>query len=165
MPGKDDFKSETEEPGTPTPPPPPRNAGTIEPIAWHCVPKLCWQEILFDFKIGAVIDLTPADGLLAQAALHARIPYTSLGFTRRHADELLHKLQSLVIARATCEGGTWYDPRPVESLATSKPKRKKTPKQTPLRRHMPGRRPKQRKNQGMQPSPHAREKGIQDGNI
>ena len=59
---------------------------------------LFWQETLFDFKIGAVIDLTPVDGLLAQAALHARIPYTGLVFTRRHADELLRRLQSLVIA-------------------------------------------------------------------
>ena len=45
-----------------------------------------WQEILFDLEIGAIIDLTPADGLLALAALHARIPYTGLVVTRRHAD-------------------------------------------------------------------------------
>ncbi len=81
---------------------PPRSAGTSEPVAWHSMPELVWQEILFDSKIGAAIDLTPADGLLAMAALHARIPYTGLVFTRRHADELLHRLQSLVIA--------WGDP-------------------------------------------------------
>ena len=66
------------------------------------MPELVWQGILFDFKIEAVIDLTPADGLLAMAELHTRIPYTGLVFTRRHADELLHRLQSLVIA--------WGDP-------------------------------------------------------
>ena len=66
------------------------------------MPELCWQEILFDFRIGAVIDLTPVDGMLAMAALHARIPYTGLVFTQRHADELLHKLQLLVLA--------WGDP-------------------------------------------------------
>ena len=83
-----------------------------------------WQEILFDFKVGAVIDLTPADGLLAMAALHARSPYTGLVFTRRHADELLHRLQSFVIAGATQEGDTWYDPHLVESLTNAKPKAK-----------------------------------------
>ena len=46
------------------------------------MPELLGQEILFDFKVGAVIDLTLADGLLAQAALPARIPYTGLVFTR-----------------------------------------------------------------------------------
>ena len=122
-PGKDNIESEAEEPGAPTPPPPPRNAGTSEPVAWHSMPELVWQEILFDFKVGAVIDLTPADGLLAQAALQARIPYTGLVFTRRHADELLQRLQSLVLAGATREGDTWYDPRLVESLtASTKPK-------------------------------------------
>ena len=66
------------------------------------MPEFCWPEILFDFKIGAVIDLTPGDGLLAQAVLHACIPYTGMAFTRRHADELLHRFRSLVIA--------WGDP-------------------------------------------------------
>ena len=123
VPGEDDIESETEEPGTPTPPPPPRNAGTSEPVAWHSMPGLVWQEILFDFKVGAVIDLTLADGQLAQAALQARIPYTGLVFTRRHADELLQRLQPFVLARATREGDTWYDPRLVESLtARTKPK-------------------------------------------
>ena len=92
-----------------------------------------WHEILCDFKVGAVIDLTPADGPLARAVLHARIPYTGLVFTRRHADELLQRLQSLVIARATREGGTWYDPRLVESLTTSKPKADE--KKSPKKRH------------------------------
>ena len=87
------------------------------------MPERFWQDILFDFKVGAVIDLTPADGQLARAALQARIPYTGLVFTRRHADELLQRLQSFVLARATREGGTWYDPRLVESLtASTKPK-------------------------------------------
>ena len=106
MPGEDDIESETEEPGTPTPPPPPRSAGPREPVAWHSMPEHFWQEILFDFKVGAVIDLTLADGLFAQAALHARIPYTGLVFTKRHADELLQRLQSFVLARATREGDT-----------------------------------------------------------
>ena len=59
------------------------------------MPELVWHYILFDFNIGAIIDLTPADGQMA--ALHARIPYTGLVFFRRHADELLYRLQSLVI--------------------------------------------------------------------
>ena len=104
------------------------------------------QEILFDFKVGAVIDPSPADGMLAMGALRARIPYTGLVFTRRHADELLHRLQSLVIAGATREGDTWYDPHLVESLTTSKRKAKdKKPKQTPLWRQIPGQSPKGRK--------------------
>ena len=70
------------------------------------MPELCWQEVLFDFKVGAGIDLTPADGLLAMAALHARIPFTGLVFTRKHAEEFLQTLQSLAISGATRTGDT-----------------------------------------------------------
>ena len=80
------------------------------------MPQLFWQEVLFDFKVGAVVDLTPADGLLAQAALHTRIPYTGLVFTPKHADELLQRLQSSLIAGATREGDPWYDPHLVEAI-------------------------------------------------
>ena len=76
------------------------------------MPEFLWQEILFDFKVGAVIDLTPADNMLAMAALHARIPYNGLAFTRKHADELLQRLQSLVIAGAAHEGGHVVRPAP-----------------------------------------------------
>ena len=86
------------------------------------MPELVWHEILCDFRVGAVIDLTPGDGPLAGGALHARIPYTGLVFTRRHADELMRRLQSLVIARATLERDTWYNPRLVESLTALRPK-------------------------------------------
>jgi hypothetical protein len=111
-------------------PPVPRNAGTSEPVAWHAMPQLFWQEILFDFKVGAVIDLTPADGTLAMAALNARIPYTGLTFTSKHAEELLGRLQSLVLAGATREGDSWYDPHLVDAL-TTKPTAKAKAKADP----------------------------------
>ena len=93
-------------------PPAPRNAGTSEPVAWHSMPQLFWQEILFDFKVGAVIDLTPADGTLAMTALHARIPYTGLTFTPKHATELLGRLQSLVLAAEPPRGRHVVRPAP-----------------------------------------------------
>ncbi len=96
------------------------------------MPELVWHEILCDFRVGAVVDLTPGDGPLAGAALHARIPYTGLVFTRRHADELLRRLQSLVIAGATLEGDTWYNPRLVESLTALHPK---ADEKSPKKRH------------------------------
>ena len=123
-PGEDDTGSEADEPGRATPPPQARNAGTSEPVAWHSMPQLFWQEVLFDFKVGAVIDLTPADGLLAQAAWHTRIPYTGLVFTPKHADELLQRLQSSLIAGATREGDPWYDPHLVEAITKPKAKAK-----------------------------------------
>ena len=88
------------------------------------MPQFCWQEVLFDFKVGAVVDLTPVDGLLAMAALHTRIPYTGLVLTPKHADELLQRLQSSLIAGATREGDPWYDPHLVEALTKPKAKAK-----------------------------------------
>ncbi len=134
-------------------------------MAFHAaMPELLWREILFDFGVGAVIDLTPADGLLAMAARHARIPYTGLVFTRRHTDELLHRLQSLVIAGATREGDTWYDPHLVESLNTSKPKAKE---KSPNKRHCGDRcrdeaQNEEKKGEACNKVP-THGKGIQDG--
>ena len=88
------------------------------------MPQLFWHAFLFDFKVGAVIDLTPADGLLAMAASHTRIPSTGLVFTPKHADELLQRLQSSLIARATREGDPWYDPHLVEAITKPKAKAK-----------------------------------------
>ena len=159
-PGEDATESETEEPGAPTPPRPPRGAGTSEPVAWHSMPELLWHEILCDFRVGAVIDLTPGDGPLAGAALHARIPYTGLVFTRRHADELLQRLQSLVLAGATREGDTWYDPRLVESLtASTKPKANAKAKTNATSETKAGTKPKRRTRARLATKP----TGAQDG--
>ena len=118
----DDDESDTE-----AAPAAPRTAGTCEPVTWHSMPQLFWQEILFDFQVGAVIDLTPADGALAMAAVHLRIPYTGLTWSKRHSDELLIRLESLVVAGATREGDPWYEPRLVEALMTSPSKPNTTP--------------------------------------
>jgi hypothetical protein len=144
-PGEDDTGNEADGPGRATPPPQARNAGTSEPVAWHSMPELFWQEVLFDFKVGAVIDLTLVDGLLAMAALHARIPYTGLVFTRKHADDLLQRLQSFVLARAAREGGTWYDPRLVEPLTASKPKANEKAKTNATSETKAGTKPKRKK--------------------
>jgi hypothetical protein len=108
----------------------PRNAGTREPVSWHAMPVVFWQEILFDFKVGAVIDLTPGDGMLALAALQARLPYTGLTYTKKHADLLMHRLQMQVVGGATREGDAWYDPQLVDALTkpAPKPKAKIAPK-------------------------------------
>jgi len=108
------------------PPRRPRLAMPEQASQSHGIPcrSFFWQEVLFDFKVGAVIDLTPADGLLAQAALHTRIPYTGLVFTPKHADELLHRLRSWLIAGATREGDPWYDPHLVEAITKPKAKAK-----------------------------------------
>ena len=120
-PGDEEPASDPEEPGKA---PPPRNATTREPVAWHALPVLFWQEILFDFKVGAVIDLTPSDGMLALAALQARVPYAGLVFSKKHADTLLDRLMSQVMAGATREGDAWYEPQLVEAITKTTPKPK-----------------------------------------
>jgi hypothetical protein len=138
-----------------------RNAGTREPVAWHSLPVLFWQEILFDFEVGAVIDLTPGDGMLATAALQTRLPYTGLVFTPKHADALYSRLESQAIAGVTREGDTWYDQRLVETIAAARPTPKFPPpvaepepkeqlgphgKPTPTEKPRPQRKPKRKGN-------------------
>ena len=72
-------------------------------MAFHAAAFL-GKKVVLDFKVRAVVDLTPADGLLAQAALHTRIPYTGLVFTPKHADELLQKASVLFDRRGDPRG-------------------------------------------------------------
>ena len=78
-PGEDDTGSEADEPGRATPPPQARNAGTSEPTVWHSMPVLVWQEAPFDFKVGAIVDLAPADGPLGDGGVARPHPIRCLG--------------------------------------------------------------------------------------
>ena len=64
---------------------------------------------MYDFAAGAVIDLTPGDGVVAMAALRAGCPYTGVTLTDAHATELRKYLHKTAFQAAVTEGDELYD--------------------------------------------------------
>ena len=87
-----------------------------EPMFWHSTPLKLWEEILFDYNIVAVLDLTPGDGVRALAALRRRIPYAGVAMNAAHRDHLLMHLDKTVLKQFQVEGDKLYQPAFAELL-------------------------------------------------
>ena len=93
-----------------------RTDDTRELAFFHALPSTFWEEVLYDYQIGAVIDVAAGDGSLALAALRARIPYTGVCLTEEHKSKLLSRLKDLLCAGAVRAGDKWYDPTLAKAL-------------------------------------------------
>lgn len=93
-----------------------RTDDTRELAFFHALPSIFWEEVLYDYQIGAVIDVAAGDGSLALAALRARIPYTGVCLTEEHKSKLLSRLKDLLCAGAVRAGDKWYDPTLAKAL-------------------------------------------------
>jgi len=90
-------------------PPARRTDATMEPVLYHSMSPHLWAELLYDFGVGAVIDLTAGDGAVAMAALRAGCPYTGVTLTDAHATELRKYLHKTAFQAAVTEGDELYD--------------------------------------------------------
>jgi len=90
-------------------PPARRTDSTREPVFFHSVTPYLWEELLHDFDIGAVIDLTAGDGAAALAAIRSGCPYAGVTITDAHATELRQHLYEAAFQAATTEGDSLYD--------------------------------------------------------
>jgi hypothetical protein len=68
-----------------------------------------WGEILYDFQVGAVIDLTAGDGVVAMASLRVGCPYVGVTLTDTHATELRKHVHNTAFQAAATEGDDMYD--------------------------------------------------------
>ncbi len=93
-PGTDDYDDDDE------PPAARRTDASVEPVFFHSASSLLWGEILYNFTVGAVIDLTAGDGAVAMASLRAGCPYVGVALTDTHATELRKRVHN------TAGGGT-----------------------------------------------------------
>ena len=76
----------------------------MEPVFYHSMSQHLWAELLYDFGVGAVIDLTAGDGAVAMAALRAGCPYTGVTLTDPHTTELRKYLHKTAFQVAVTEG-------------------------------------------------------------
>ena len=100
-----------------------RTDATVEPVFFHTVSSSLWSEILYDFEVGAVIDLTAGDGAVAMAAIRAGCPYAGVALTDAHVTELRKHLHKTAFQAAATEGDELYDADLVLSLRGKSRKR------------------------------------------
>ena len=123
-----------------------RSEGTREPAFYHSYPAQFYSELIRAFPCYAVVDLTPGEGALAQAAIEHNVVYLGLPFNPDHEKMLMTRLDALLLKSLLQEEHPMYSPElhthlqqagveggPVEP-AGPKPKRrprKRTPKKKP----------------------------------
>ena len=52
-----------------------REQSNIEPFSYHCLPGKLFETIIMDFQAASVLDLSPADGEAAIAAVSHGVKY------------------------------------------------------------------------------------------
>jgi len=113
------FKCDDED----EPPARARKDPTVEPVFFHSMSPHLWSELLYDFVVGAVIDLTAGDGAAALAALRAGLAYTGVTLSAAHSTELRKYLYTAALQAAATEGDPLYDVDLVLSLRQKSRKR------------------------------------------
>jgi hypothetical protein len=81
---------------------------SLVPLCWHAMPKMFWQEVLYTFKAKGIVDFTPGDGTLAEAAIEAKILYLGFGHTVAHCDSLRTRLVDRVFRLMQDEGSPLF---------------------------------------------------------
>jgi hypothetical protein len=71
---------------------------------------------VYSFKARGIVDFTPGDGTLAEAAIEAKILYLGLCHTESHCDLLCKHLTERVLHLMQREGSPLYNPLCVQEL-------------------------------------------------
>ena len=87
-----------------------RSEGTSEPAFYHSYPAQFYSELIRAFPCYAVIDLTPGEGALAQAALEHNVVYLGLPFNPDHEKMLMTHLDALLLKSLLQEEHPMYSP-------------------------------------------------------
>ena len=134
------------------------------------LPRLFFHELIQSYNVAAIMDLTPGQGSLLEAAIDLRVPVLAFGITETHCEMLEDRLttyclQKLVdsshtLYRQEAEeylngDGTWKEPKEETTEASkkskkvatkSKKKRKQASKDRTTRRKMTRRRRRKKRN-------------------
>ena len=87
----------------------PRTDDTVEPVFFHSMPVLFYQELLVALNIRAVIDLTPGEGTCATACVKRMLPYVGVTFNEQHSARLNAHLERVVLTGMVTQGDPLYD--------------------------------------------------------
>lgn len=66
-----------------------------EPAFYHAGPWSLDEELVHDFSVGGINDLTAGDGSLAMISIRKNLPYVGLTFSEYHSKKLIERLEAL----------------------------------------------------------------------
>ena len=87
-----------------------RSEGTREAAFYHSFPAQFYSELIRAFPCYAIIDLTPGEGALAQAAIEHNVVYLGLPFNPSHEKMLMTRLDALLLKSLLQEEHPMYSP-------------------------------------------------------
>ena len=105
-----------------------RSNEKMEPLAYHALPLSFWLEFIHCFNIGAIFDYTPAGGIVAEAAIEAKINYYGLCQTETHQKELHKHLVKRTWAAMMDGSSSQFVPALAKLMATEMVQQAPTPK-------------------------------------
>ena len=87
-----------------------RSDESMEPVLWHPMPLNFYLQMIDDFYVNRVFDLSALDGLFGWACLEKHVGYVGICFTKFHAEALQeHYISKLKVAMADA-ASTLYNP-------------------------------------------------------
>ena len=86
-----------------------RTGDTMEPVLFHALPYLIWEDLVLAMNFSSVNDLTCSGGMLALARLKNGLPYCGAPFSPFHTELLQARLAKLVTEACLTEGDPLYD--------------------------------------------------------
>ena len=106
-----------------------RTADSVEPLCYHGLPRLFWEDVIHAYDVKAVLDLTAGPATCAEAALNLRVPYYGLCQTFQHLATIKKHLTKRMWEYMKDPENPHYEQGLTESLKKEAPK--KDPKKKP----------------------------------
>jgi len=97
----------------------PRTDDTMEPVFFHSMPVLFYQELLGALNLIGVIDLCPGEGTCAIACMRKMLPYVGIAFNEQHVARLMAHLETIVLSCMVTQGDPFYDVKLADAVKTS----------------------------------------------
>ena len=76
----------------------PHTDEAVEPVLFHSMPVILYQELLDAFSLSGVIDLSPGEGTCALACMRKMLPYVGITLTEQHSARLMAHLDAVSAA-------------------------------------------------------------------
>ncbi len=108
----------------------------LEPFCYNSKPVKLHEEMLHNFSLKGLYDLSPCDGKAAEACLEARKSYVGICLSDEHKAALFNRLVDRVVEAFGNEASNLYDPaicrkRPADILEAATPPTKAAKPPTP----------------------------------
>ena len=102
----------------------PRTQDSLEPVFYHSLPAVFYQELIDGFQLKAVLDLSPGPGDAALAAYTLKVNYVGACFSAEDQARMMAHLEARILKAMATDSHELYDARFATALRGSEAKGK-----------------------------------------